>query len=115
MPIPHIPTSSIFAWLLAVAFTGAGIANAVGGETIQSQFQRWGYPAWWNFMTAAVELLDAVLIVRPETRILGLALGAVIMFAATATVIWRREYKHLPPCLAFVTLIAINAALMGLP
>ena len=44
-------------------------------------------------MTAALEVFDAALIVFPETRSFGLALGAVVMIAATGTVIWRREYK----------------------
>jgi hypothetical protein len=63
-------------------------------------------------VTAALEVLDAVLIVLPETRLFGLALGAVVMIAATATVIWRHEYKHLPPCVVFFALIGINLALV---
>jgi hypothetical protein len=113
MSIFHVSVVNVVAWLLALAFTGAGIGNAAGGAAIQAQFQRWGYPAWWNFMTAALELLDAVLIVFPETRIFGLALGAMVMIAATATVIRRREYKHLPPCVVFVVLIGINLALLA--
>ena len=113
MSIFHISVVNVVAWILALAFTGAGIGNAAGGAAIQAQFQRWGYPAWWNFMTAALELLDAVLIVFPATRIFGLALGAMVMIAATATVIGRREYKHLPPCVVFVVLIGINLALLA--
>jgi hypothetical protein len=63
-------------------------------------------------VTAALEVPDAVLIVLPETRLFGLALGAVVMIAATATVIWRREYKHLPPCVVFIALVGINLALV---
>ena len=113
MSIFHVSVVNVVAWLLALAFTGAGIGNAAGGAAIQAQFQRWGYPAWWNFMTAALELLDAVLIVFPATRIFGLALGAMVMIAATATVIGRREYKHLPLCVVFVVLIGINLALLA--
>ncbi len=112
MPIFHISIANAAAWLLALGFIAAGIANAAGGADIQAQFQRWGYPAWWNFVTAALELLDAGLIVFPETRIFGLALGATVTIAATTTVIWRREYKHLPPCLVFIALIGINLALV---
>jgi hypothetical protein len=48
MPILQIPIASAIAWLLAFAFTGAGIFNAMGGAVVQAQFLRWGYPAWWN-------------------------------------------------------------------
>jgi hypothetical protein len=112
MSILQIPAVCVVAWLLAIAVTGAGIANAIGGATVQAQFQRWGYPAWWSFVTAALEVLDAVLIGLPETRIWGLALGAVVMIAALATVIWRREYKRLPPGVVFAALIGVEFALV---
>ena len=110
MSILQIPIASAIAWLLAIAFTGAGLFNAMGGAVVQAQFLRWGYPAWWNFVTAAFEVLGAALIVLPETRIWGLALGAMVLTAAIATVTWRREYKHLPPCVALAALIGIELA-----
>jgi hypothetical protein len=112
MSIFHIPVASAMAWLLAFAFAGAGLFNAIGGAAVQAQFLRWGYPAWWNFVTAALELLSAALIVLPETRIWGLALGATVLIAATATVTWRREYKHLTPVVALAALIGIELALV---
>ncbi len=45
---------SAIGWLLAFAFAGAAFFNAMGGPAVQAQFLRWGYPAWWNFMTAAL-------------------------------------------------------------
>jgi hypothetical protein len=112
MSIPGIPIASAMAWLLAFAFTGAGIFNAIGGAVVQARFLRWGYPAWWNFITAAFEILSAALIVVPETRIWGLALGAMILIAAMATVTWLREYEHLPPGVALATLTGIELALV---
>jgi hypothetical protein len=100
------------AWLLASAFAGAGLFNAIGGAAVQAQFLRWGYPTWWNFITAALEMLSAALIVPPETRIWGLALGAMVLIAAIATVTWRREYMHLPPGVALAALIGIELALV---
>jgi uncharacterized membrane protein YphA (DoxX/SURF4 family) len=100
------------AWLLAVAFAGAGLFNAIGGAAVQAEFLRWGYPAWWNFVTAAFEMLCAALIAIPETRVWGLALGAMVMMSAIATVIWRRDYQHLPPGVALAALIGIELALV---
>jgi len=59
MSILQIPIASAIAWLLAFGFTGAGIFNAMGGAVVQAQFLRRGYPAWWNFITAALETLSA--------------------------------------------------------
>jgi len=112
MTILQIPVASAMALLLAFAFGGAGLFNAIGGAAVQAQFLRWGYPAWWNLVTAAFEVLGAALIVVPETRIWGLALGAVVMIAAIATVIWRGEYRHLPPGVALAALLGVELALV---
>jgi hypothetical protein len=112
MTISGISVASATAWLLAFAFAGAGLFNAIGGAAVRAQFVRWGYPAWWNFVTAALELLSAALIVVPETRIWGLALGAMVLVAAIATVIWRRDYRHLPPGVALAALIGIELVLI---
>ena len=113
MPIHHIPTASALAWLLAFAFAGAGIFNAMGGAAVQARFVRWGYPARWNFITAVLEILSAALIVFPETRIWGLALAALVLIAAIATVTWLREYEHLPPGVALAALTGIDLALVA--
>jgi DoxX-like protein len=112
MPILQIPIASAIAWLLAFALGGAGIFNATGGAAVQAEFQRWGYPAWWNFITAALEMLSAGLIVFAETRIWGLVLGALVLIAAVATLIWRGEYKHLPPGVALAALVGTELALV---
>ena len=112
MPILQIPIASTFAWLLAFAFAGAGIFNAMGGAAVQAQFLRWGYPAWWNFLTAALEILSAALIILPDTRIWGLAVGAIVLIGAISTVAWRQDYKHLPPAGGLAALTCVELALV---
>lgn len=112
MTVLQIPLASAMAWLVAFACAGAGLFNAIGGAAVQAEFVRWGYPAWWNFVTAALEVLGAALIVLPEARIWGLAICAMVMIAAIVTVAWRREYKHLPPGVALAALIGIELALV---
>ena len=41
-------------WLLALAFFGAGLFNAVGTPGTRSDFLRWGYPAWWCRVTGGL-------------------------------------------------------------
>ena len=112
MTILGIQVASAMAWLLAAALAGAGLFNAIGGTAVQAEFIRWGYPAWWNFVTAALEILSAALIVLSETRIWGLALGAMVLISAMATVIWHRDYAHLPPGVALAALTGIELALV---
>jgi len=94
-------------WLLVAAFFGAGLFNAIGTQKTRSDFARWGYPRWWGIVTGGLEMLSAVLIALPVTRIPGLVLGAVIMAAAVLTVLRHRDFSHLVPLTVFVALIAV--------
>ena len=94
-------------WLLVAGFFGAGLFNAVGTPGTQSDFARWGYPRWWNIFTGGLEIMSAVLIALAVSRIVGLALGAVIIPAAVSTVLRHRDFSHLVPLSVFVALIAL--------
>ena len=99
-------------WLLAAAFFGAGVFNTIGTPGTKTDFARWGYPGWWNLLTGGLEIVSAVLILLPATRIVGLALGALIIAAAVITVLRHRDFSHLAPLGVFAALIA-GAALLG--
>ena len=94
-------------WLLVACFVAAGLINAVGTPATQSDFARWGYPRWWGRLTGGLEMMSALLIALPVSRILGLALGAAIIVAAVLTVLRHREFRHLGPLGVFVALIAL--------
>ncbi len=112
MTIFAIPAATPLAWLLALAFLGAGIVNAVGSAAIKDDFVRWGYPRWWNLVTGGLEALVAALIAIPAARAAGLALGAAICAAAVATVVWHKEYGRAAPGIALTTLAALDLALL---
>jgi hypothetical protein len=61
-------------WLLVAGFFGAGLFNAIGTPGARSEFARWGYPRWWNFLTGGLEIVSAVLNALPVIRVVGLAL-----------------------------------------
>jgi DoxX-like family len=94
-------------WLLVAGFFGAGLFNAIGTPATQSDFARWGYPRWWSRLTGGLEMMSGILIALPVGRIVGLALGAVIIAAAVLTVLRYREFRHLVPLGVFVALIAL--------
>ena len=98
-------------WLLVAGFFGAGLFNAIGTSATQSNFARWGYPRWWSFLTGGLEIMSAVLIALPASRIVGLALGAAIIAAAVLTVLRHRDFSHLVPLGVFVALIALADSL----
>ena len=96
-------------WLLVAGFFGAGLFNAIGTPATQSDFARWGYPRWWSRLTGGLEIMSAVLIALAVGRVVGLALGAIIIAAAVLTVLRHREFSHLVPLGVFVTAMALAA------
>jgi hypothetical protein len=98
---------AILVWLAAGAFLAGGIANATGHQTIRAGFERLGFPAWWCWVTAALETATALLLIGSGTRYFGLALGACIMLAAIAAVLRIRRYRELPPPLVFLLLLIL--------
>ena len=96
-------------WLLVAGFFGAGLFNAIGTPATQSDFARWGYPRWWSRLTGGLEIMSAVLIALAVGRIVGLALGAIIIAAAVLTVLRHREFSHLVPLGVFVIVMALAA------
>ena len=99
-------------WLLVAGFFGAGLFNAIGTPATRSGFARWGYPRWWSSFTGGLEMMSAemmsaVLIALPVSRVIGLALGTLIIVAAVLTVLRHREFPHLLPLGVFVVLIAL--------
>ena len=73
--------------MLVAGLFGAGLYNAIGTSATQSSFVRWGYPRWWGSLTGGLEMVSAVLIALPASRVVGLMLGAAIILAAVLTLL----------------------------
>lgn len=105
-----ISVSDVTTWLAAAAFFIGGVVNASGNRTIRNDFVRYGFPSWWCWVTAALELLTAVLLLSDATFFIGIALGALIMIAAIVSVMRARSFRHVPPPAVFLLLLIIAAA-----
>ena len=62
-------------------------------------------------MTGGIEVAVAALIALPAGRGIGLALGALVIAAALATVLRHREFSHTAPIGLFAALLALTAAI----
>ena len=100
--------------VVAVLFAVAGVVNLARPGPVKRDFARWGYPAWFQWLCGALELLSAALLLWQQTRVLGLTLAGAIMIGALLTLVRHREpFRHLAPALVFSALIVVTLAARG--
>lgn len=104
----RIPWRHIYASLLAAFFLLGGFLNIFASSTVLDDYQRWGYPGWFHYVTGLLEWISAVLIALPLTRLAGSALGAALMAAAAATVLANGEFGHAVAPLIVLVLVCLN-------
>lgn len=108
-----IPLRHAFALALAAFFVVGSLSNIFAPGSIYEEYLRWGYPRWFHFVTGALELTTAVLLARASTRLLGSALGCIVMLGALATVTLHGEYGHAVPPLVVATLTVVVGWITG--
>jgi DoxX-like family len=103
----HVAWNLILVWALAAFFTLGAVINVLALGTTADEYQRWGYPDWFHFVTGALELATAILLAVTATRWLGAGLGGAVMVAAAATVIAHGEYVRAAPPVVVLVLLSI--------
>lgn len=71
--------------LLALAFGAAGLAKLAGVPQMVQVFSAVGFGQWLRYLTGAVEVVGAVLLLVPATGFLGGLLLSATMVGAVAT------------------------------
>lgn len=102
--------SQLLAWLLAIGFALGTWGNLFVSTKAAASYERWGYPSWFHYVTAACELTAAVLLLAARTRLIGAVIGAVIMGTAVISIVVAGEAEHAIPagCVLLVSLIVIG-------
>ena len=105
--------SSMLAWLLAAFFLFGAYGNAFISEENAAAYAAWGYPDWFHYVTAILELAAGLLLVRAISRPYGAALGALVMAAASLTTLLNADYDHAvaPGIVLFVSLAVLALSL----
>lgn len=98
-------TSSL-RWALAAFFVLGSIGNIFAPVTVIEDYQRWGYPSWFRYVTGLLEL-SAALMLMTSYRSHGAFLGGAIMAAAAGTVVAHGEFSHAFPPLIVLSLCAL--------
>ncbi len=91
--------------LIALAFLGASSAKLLGKPEMIALFETIGIGQWFRYVTGAIELAGAALVVTPKGRVLGAGLLACVMFGAIATRVFVLHDTPLVP-LVFLSMLA---------
>jgi hypothetical protein len=84
----------VLSWVLATFFLLGSVINIIAPGSTAADYQRWGYPAWFHFVTGAMERATCVLLIAAPARPFGAALGSVVMLGAVTTLLVHGEYAH---------------------
>ena len=95
---------------LSLFFVVGAAGNFMAPPDIAADYARWGYPSFFHYVTAALEITTAGLLIFRRTRVTGALLGCVVMASAVATLVWHVEYLHaLAPIVVLAACVAIVA------
>lgn len=108
MTIRSVFTTGL-AFLLAAFFVFGAYGNFLLSPQNAASYARWGYPDWFHYITATLELAAAALLINPATRKLGAAIGSFVMAAASLTTLFHAEYDQ-----AIAPLIVLTVSLLTL-
>lgn len=93
---------TVLSGILLVAFLAGGSIKFLGGEAVTTQFQAWGYPAWFAYVVGVTELAGALSMLAGDRRVggapvrfWGAALLAATMGGAAATHLRFGEWRML--------------------
>lgn len=96
------------AWLLAVGFALGAWGNVFISSKATASYERWGYPSWFHYLTAACELTAAILLLIPRTRLAGAAIGVVVMGTAVVSIVVAGEAPHaIPAAVVFAVSVIV--------
>jgi len=104
--------------LLNFAFYGVtgvflltGLINLSGSPVVRAAYRAWDYPANFYRVVGSIELMVALFLALPETRIWGVILGGFIAFFSVVTLLKNRRYAwSLPAILLLVALVPVSFA-----
>lgn len=97
----------VLALLVGAVFVVSGGSKLVAAESQVQDFARWGFPGWFLYGIGLLEVLGAILLVIPPTRIAGVAMLGIVMVGAVATHTVNGEYGALGPPIVLGVLLTI--------
>ncbi len=98
----------IVAWVITGIFIASAAVNLAAPGFVKRAYERWRLPPGFYRVTGGLELLAALLLANPITRLWGVMLAAMITFAAVMVLLNHRQYAFsVPGMLLLVALVPV--------
>jgi len=105
-----IPT--LDALVLSGLFAAGGLLHMAGPRFVRHAYRRWGFPSNAHRVVGVLQILAALFLSNPVTRIWGVILAGFIIFFATVALLNRGKYAYSVPGLLLM-LPLVPASLAG--
>jgi hypothetical protein len=100
------------ALVLTGLFGVSGLTHLAGPKFLRLAYRHWGFPANAHRVVGVLEVLTALFLSNPITRIWGVILAGFIIFFATVTLLNHGKYIYSVPGLLLM-LALVPAGLAG--
>ncbi|HEY1837414.1 MAG: hypothetical protein WBQ17_15875 [Rhizomicrobium sp.] len=108
----HSEVPALIAELLAGFFAAAAVLNFVDPAFLKRAYAQWGLRPNINLLAAVFNLVAAVFLAMPITRLWGVTVAALVMFFAEVLLLSRKQYAYALPGLIIMAAL-VPAALAG--
>ena len=100
------------ALVLTGLFGASGLLHLAGPSFVSRAYRRWGFPSNAHRVIGVLEILTALFLSNPVTRIWGVILAAFIIFFGTFALVNHGKYVYSLPGLILM-LALVPASLAG--
>ena len=107
-----LPMPTLDALALTGLFGAAGLIHLAGPRFLRAAYRTWGFPSNAHRVIGVLEILTALFLSNPITRIWGVILAGFVIFFATVALLNRGKYAYSVPGLLLM-LALVPASLAG--
>lgn len=109
--MPALTLPVLAAWSVALVLALSAIVHLAGLKSLRAAYAEWEYPRSFHRVVGVSNLVAAMFLATPETRIWGVVLAAVILFLAVVTLLNHRRYYWAVP--GMLLMAALPPALLA--
>ena len=100
------------ALVLTGLFGASGVLHLAGPRFLRLAYRRWGFPSNAHRVVGVLQILAALFLSNPVTRIWGVILAGFVIFFATVALLNHGKYVYSVPGLILI-LALVPAGLAG--